>query len=154
MKTSFDELKSVSLSKSKKVLTKKVKDMNKNGKNIYKNIRGHENEINYKIYDVPSSLSELKRMVLSVTVVYPGKVNSEFKMTSGHSHSDSEDIYIFLQGKGQMVLNKKRINVKKNDIVSIKKGVWHRVINTGKSKLIFMPIIENVGMKELIRYKK
>jgi len=130
--------------KESKVIEKKVKDMISNGKNIYKNIKGHENEINYKVCDLPLKKTGLKDLVVSLTILYPGKIGKEFKMTTGHSHK-SEEVYFFLKGKGFIILDKKKIRVKKNDIVTVPSKVWHRVINTGKEKLIFLSIFQKYG---------
>jgi glucose-6-phosphate isomerase len=130
--------------KESKVIEKKVKDMVSNGKNIYKNIKGHENEINYKVCDLPFKKTGLKNIVVSMTILYPGKVGKEFKMTTGHSHK-SEEVYLFLKGKGFIILNKKKIKVKENDIISVPSNVWHRVVNTGKEKLVFLSIFQKYG---------
>lgn len=74
---------------------------------------GHENEINYKVYDLPVKISGLKHLCVSITVLYPGNVNSEPKMTTGHKHKNAEEVYLFLSGKGKMCVDKKVFNVKK-----------------------------------------
>jgi glucose-6-phosphate isomerase len=127
--------------KKMKVLRKKVKDMIIKGKNIYKNHKGFEEKINYEVYDLLSKKTGLRKLVVSMTVLYPGKVNKEFKMTTGHSHKQ-EEVYFFLEGKGLMALNKKRLRVKKNDLITVPGKTWHRVINTGKKKLVFLSIFE------------
>jgi oxalate decarboxylase/phosphoglucose isomerase-like protein (cupin superfamily) len=39
--------------------------------------------------------------------------------------------------------------VKKDFIALVKKNVWHRVINTGRKKLIFLSVFEKYGGEEL-----
>jgi glucose-6-phosphate isomerase len=123
---------------------KKVKEMLINGKNIYSNIKGHENEINYELYDLPLKKAGFENLVVSLTILYPGKVGREFKMTTGHKH-DKEEVYFFLDGNGLLLLDKKKFKVKKDCIALVKKNVWHRVINTGRKKLIFLSVFEKYG---------
>lgn len=131
-----------------KARIKKVEDMKIKGKNIYKNIKGHEKQVNYKIYDLPKTISKLKKLSVSITVLFPGKVNKEYKMTVGHSHKKAEEVYLFLEGSGKMQIRKRLTLVKKNDVLTVPKETWHRVINTGKKKLIFLSIFEKIGEEE------
>jgi len=71
--------------------------IDKEGNNIYENIFGCEDEKNYILYDVGNNITGLKRHVISVTELLPGKINEEYKMTTGHSHPQ-EEIYMFLKG--------------------------------------------------------
>ena len=63
-----------------KNLKLKVKDAVKNGKKIYKNIKGCENDINLFLIDLPIKKTGLKRLMVCMNYIYPKKVNSEFKM--------------------------------------------------------------------------
>jgi len=140
----FDTLKEIM--KHANFKEKKVKDMMDScGKNIYSNIQGHEEEINYKLYDLGTHVTGLKRHVISVTELFPGTVNGEPKMTTGHSH-ESEEIYFFKDGEGKMVLKYgngiKEIDVREGMCVTIPPNVWHRVINTGKDILRVLCIFE------------
>jgi glucose-6-phosphate isomerase len=118
---------------------KLVKDMLCDGKNIYKNIRGKEDEINYELFDTRLGL---KRHVVSMTVLFPGKVGEEYKMTTGHSHVGVEEIYYIISGSGRMIVGDEEKEVRAGDIISIPEGAWHRAINTGNDKLIFLAIFE------------
>jgi len=132
--------------KASKVIKKKVGNMISKGKNIYKNPKGHKNEINYEVYDLLSKKTGLRKLVISMTVLYTGKVGSEFKMTTGHSHKQ-EEVYFFLEGNGQIILNRKKLKVRKNYLITVPKKVWHRVINTGKKKLVFLSIFQKYGKR-------
>lgn len=90
-----------------------------------------DNEI-YKVYDLP----ELERLNVSLTELNPQK------STIGHSHSDAEEIYIFIDGKGIMEVGEKTIKVKTDDIVLVKAGDFHRVHNKTKKILKFWTIFE------------
>jgi len=117
----------------------KVKDAIVKGKVVYKNIKGHENEINEVLDDF--SNTGLRDIISCMNTLYPGKVNSEFKMTRGHSH-DAEEVYLVLSGKGYILINKKKVPIKKDDLITIPKNVWHRTVNTGKEKLVFLTIFQ------------
>jgi oxalate decarboxylase/phosphoglucose isomerase-like protein (cupin superfamily) len=126
----------------------KVKDAKKNGKSIYKNIRGHGNEINYILTDLPSKKTGFKKLIVSLVRLYPGKVNKEYKMSRGHKHN-AEEVYIFLEGTGQIIIEKKRMKVKKGDIVTIPKNKFHRTINTGRKNLVYLNVFEKHGSSHL-----
>ena len=119
----------------------KVKDAIKNGKNIYKNIKGHENEINEILTDLPQEKTGFEEHIICMNTLYPGKINGEFKMTRGHSH-DVEEVYIVLKGNGYFIFSNKKIPLKKGDLITIPKNIWHRTVNTGKEKLIFLTIFQ------------
>jgi oxalate decarboxylase/phosphoglucose isomerase-like protein (cupin superfamily) len=124
-----------------KTLKLKVKDARKNGKSIYRNISGHGNEINYVLTDMSPKKTGFKRLIVSLVKLYPGKVNREFKMSRGHKHN-AEEVYIFLEGTGQLLIGKKRMKVKKWDVVTIPAKKWHRTINTGRKNLVYLNVFE------------
>jgi len=141
MKTSLKKFKG-------KKLKLKVKDAKKKGKNIYKNIKGCENDINYVLIDLDSKKTGFKRLMLCLNTLYTGKVNKEFKMSRGHKHN-AEEVYIFLKGKGKIIVGKKKIDVKEGDIVTVPVNRWHRTVNTGKRKLVYLTIFEKSRHKHL-----
>jgi glucose-6-phosphate isomerase len=119
----------------------KVKDAIREGKNIYKNIKGHENEINEILIDLPDKKTGFKEHIVCMNMLFPGKINDEFKMTRGHFHN-VEEVYIVLKGKGNFILKDKKTSIRKGDLITIPKNVWHRTVNTGKEKLIFLTIFK------------
>ena len=129
----------------------KVKDATKKGKNIYKNIKGCENKINEILIDLPSKKSGLKKTMITMNIITSGKVNKQFKMTRGHKHK-TEEIYLFLEGKGQILIGKKRLKVKKGDLVTVPINSWHRVVNKGRNDLVFLTIFEKHGKSHLKSY--
>jgi mannose-6-phosphate isomerase-like protein (cupin superfamily) len=126
---------------SGKTLKLKVKDAIKDNKNIYKNSRGHENEINTVLVDLPTEKTGLENLMVCMNFLYPGKVNSEFKMTRGHKHN-AEEVYVFLKGRGQIMIGDKKYGVQKGDLVTIPINKYHRVFNTGKDRLTFLTVFE------------
>jgi oxalate decarboxylase/phosphoglucose isomerase-like protein (cupin superfamily) len=129
----------------------KVKEAIKNGKNIYKNIKGHENEINEVLIDLPSKKSGLKKLMVCMNFLYPGKINSQYKMTRGHKHN-ADEVYLILKGKGNIIIGNKKVNVKKGDLVTISSNKYHRTVNTGRVKLVFLTIFGKHGQSHLKSY--
>ena len=39
-------------------------------------------------------------------------------------------------------MDNEKIPVKKGDLITIPKNVWHRTVNTGKEKLVFLTIFQ------------
>jgi len=85
----------------------------------------------YKVYDLA-----LENLVLSMTILHEGK------STTGHSHDDTEEIYLFISGDGKMELNNENHDVVTGNIITVPRGVFHRVYNTGDSDLTFIAIFE------------
>ena len=76
----------------------------------------------------------LKNLVLSSTKLYRGQ------STRGHRHAGQEEVYLFVQGYGKMVVGDETdepFEVSPGDIVLIPDGAFHRVINDGEMNLIF-----------------
>ena len=59
---------------------------------------------------------------------------------SPHKHDDCEELYFFLEGKGEMKINDKTFEVKKNDFVVVEKGEWHSLKNLSSKKLFFFTV--------------
>ena len=73
----------------------------------------------------------LKNLVLSSTKLYKGQ------STRGHSHAGQEEVYIFVQGTGIMIIDEEKFRVISGDIMLIPDGAFHRVINDGEQNLLF-----------------
>jgi mannose-6-phosphate isomerase-like protein (cupin superfamily) len=81
----------------------------------------------------------MDNLVVSTTYLHPNK------KTRGHSHKETDEVYIFKSGTGIMVIDKEQINVGKFDIVKINSGAFHQVTNTGKTVLCFICIFSKYG---------
>jgi mannose-6-phosphate isomerase-like protein (cupin superfamily) len=101
-----------------------LKDFQKDVKRVKKNSR-------YDIYDF-----EMKNLTLSMTVLNP------LKETRGHEHKKIDEVYICLEGKGIIQIDKEKFPFKKNDIITIDQGSFHKVINTQNQKLKFISIFQ------------
>ena len=57
-----------------------------------------------------------------------------------HTHNDGEEIYYFLEGNGEMIINDKKFQVKKGDVVVVEVGESHSLKNPSANKLRFITI--------------
>lgn len=76
----------------------------------------------------------LNNLVLSSTRLYKGQ------STRGHRHAGQEEVYIFVQGYGHMIVGNEESEpfaVSPGDIVLIPNGAFHRVINDGEMHMQF-----------------
>ncbi len=85
----------------------------------------------YEVYDLG-----MQRLVASMTVLHP------HKETTGHAHSETEEIYFFLSGKGKIQVDDVTQDIKKNDLILIPDGCFHKVFNESDGDLIFLCIFE------------
>src|SRR3989344_9033776 len=91
----------------------------------------------YKVYDL-----KLEHLTVSITELHPGKE------TRGHSHENVEEVYLCLEGNGEIEVSlpagggQEKMPFGKGDVVTIPLGAFHRVYNKSKKDLKFMAIFE------------
>ncbi len=90
----------------------------------------------YDIYDYC-----MKDLVVSMTIMKPEQE------TRGHSHKNIDEVYICLEGKGEIEIEKKIYDFKENDIVTIPEGKFHKVKNKLKKKMAFLSVFEKYKRK-------
>ena len=76
----------------------------------------------------------LQGLVVSSTRLYRGH------QTRGHRHPGQEEVYVFVQGFGKMIVGNEHsepFNVGPGSVVLIPDGAFHRVINDGDSHMLF-----------------
>ena len=78
----------------------------------------------------------LNNLVLSSTLLHSGK------QTNGHKHEGKEEVYFFVSGIGEMLVDQERLKVKPGDIVLVEDGEFHRVYNTSKEDLYFVSVFD------------
>jgi mannose-6-phosphate isomerase-like protein (cupin superfamily) len=78
----------------------------------------------------------LTNLIVSSTTLHPGK------STSGHSHAGQEEVYQFVYGQGEMVVDGDRFQVMPGDVVLIPDGAFHRVFNTHVIDLYFVCVFD------------
>ena len=71
----------------------------------------HSNEI----YDVLDN-TNLNNLIVSKTILHAGK------KTGGHNHSGQEEVYIFMEGEGTMIVGTNTFEVKAGDTILISLG--------------------------------
>ena len=62
--------------------------------------------------------------------------------TYGHAHAGQEEVYFFVDGKGEMQVNDERFPVEGGDVICIEDGDFHRVFNTGHLGLYFVCVFD------------
>ena len=62
--------------------------------------------------------------------------------TNGHSHAGQEEVYMFIDGKGEMDIDGNRFRVEGGDVVCIEDAEYHRVFNTGHLGLYFVCVFD------------
>ena len=85
---------------------------------------------------VVSDNDTLKKLVTSITILNP------HHSTTGHSHAGQEEVYFFVDGKGEMQVNDERFPVEGGDVICIEDGDFHRVFNTGHLGLYFVCVFD------------
>ena len=76
--------------------------------------------------------SSLKNQSLAEATVAAGKA------TETHYHSQSEEIYYILQGRGKMTIEGETREIKEGDGVAILPGRRHTIANIGDENLVFL----------------
>ena len=62
------------------------------------------------------------------------------KTLDPHSHSDGSEFYLFLKGKGKMLVNKDWFEVTPGDFITVSKGLNHSLKNIKKESLEFITL--------------
>ena len=76
--------------------------------------------------------SIIKKQSLAEARVSPGEVTEE------HYHIQTEEIYYILQGKGLMIIDDEKQEVKKYDGIAIPPGARHKILNIGSDDLVML----------------
>ena len=82
----------------------------------------------YSVHD----LEYLENLNVSMTILHPGKA------TTGHDHEGIDEVYIVMDGKGEIQVDAKRFEIDTGDIILIKGGQFHQTFNTSKEDLVFI----------------
>ena len=82
-------------------------------------------------------------LAFGTTILYPGRVGSEYYMTKGHFHTvlETAEVYYTLEGEGFMVLedpsgDTMELALSKGQAVYVPRSYAHRTVNTGEKPLI------------------
>jgi mannose-6-phosphate isomerase-like protein (cupin superfamily) len=78
----------------------------------------------------------LNNLTVSTTRLKQGHI------TGGHSHDHQEEVYIFLSGKGEMILGDQTIPVEGGDVVVVPINTHHQVTALNGFAVYFMCVFE------------
>ena len=79
-----------------------------------------------------------KQLGYNLTVVPPGKVQCPF-----HSHRGEEEMFLILEGEGELRFGDKRYPLRRHDVIACPTGgaeVAHQIINTGTTDLRYLAL--------------
>ncbi len=100
-----------------------------------------EDPVIYEFYELgcPERAGDL---AFGTTILYPGKVGSEYYMTKGHFHTilDTSEVYYTLDGEGCMVMENMEGDtmerpLRKGEVLYVPRSYAHRMVNTGDTPL-------------------
>jgi len=97
----------------------------------------------YETFEAP--LPEASgHLMFGVTVLYPGRVGTEYFMTKGHYHERraTAEVYVALRGRGCLVLQAEGqgarvLPMEPGTVLYVAPGWAHRSVNTGDEPFIF-----------------
>ena len=125
-------------------------------------------QVAYEVYEYRPNTNP-GDLIFGTSILYPGKVGSEYYMTRGHIHAqgDRPEIYYCQTGRGVMLMENldgetNAVEMKPNDIVYVPPYWIHRSVNVGTTSLVtlfcypadsgqdYEIIARSGGMKSLI----
>jgi uncharacterized cupin superfamily protein len=85
-----------------------------------------------------------RQLGYNLTVLPPGKVQCPF-----HVHRSEEEMFLILEGEGELRFGDARYRLRKHDVVACPTGgpeLAHQIINTGTTELRYLALSTRVGM--------
>lgn len=79
-----------------------------------------------------------RQLGYSLTILPPGKVQCPF-----HSHRAEEEMFLILDGEGELRFGDQRYPIRKHDVIACPAGgpqVAHQIINTGLSDMRYLAL--------------
>jgi uncharacterized cupin superfamily protein len=90
-----------------------------------------------------------RKLGYNLTVLPPGKAQCPF-----HSHREEEEMFLVLDGEGELRFGNQRFNIRKHDVIACPTGdptVAHQIINTGTVPLRYLAL-SNLSDTEICEY--
>jgi uncharacterized cupin superfamily protein len=82
-----------------------------------------------------------RKLGYNLTVLPPGKAQCPF-----HSHRNEEEMFLILEGEGELRFGDRRYPLRRHDVVACPPGgpeVAHQIINTGRTELRYLAVSNN-----------
>jgi len=79
-----------------------------------------------------------RQLGYNLTVLPPGKAQCPF-----HSHHGEEEMFLILEGEGELRFGEKRYAIRKHDVIACPTGgpeVAHQIINTGTTTMRYLAL--------------
>jgi uncharacterized cupin superfamily protein len=79
-----------------------------------------------------------KKLGYNLTVLPPGKVQCPF-----HSHHGEEEMFLILEGEGELRFGEQRHPIRKHDVIACPPGgadVAHQILNTGTTTMRYLAL--------------
>jgi uncharacterized cupin superfamily protein len=92
-----------------------------------------------------SDLIGAKKLGYNLTVLPPGKVQCPF-----HCHHGEEEMFLILEGQGELRFGDKRYPIRKHDVIACPPGgpeVAHQIINTGSTTMRYLALSSLVDLE-------
>ena len=80
----------------------------------------------------------------NLTILPPGKTQCPF-----HSHHGEEEMFLILEGEGELRFGKERYSIRKHDVIACPTGgpdVAHQIINTGTVPMRYLSLSTRVEL--------
>jgi uncharacterized cupin superfamily protein len=90
-----------------------------------------------------------RKLGYNVTELPPGKAQCPF-----HSHREEEEMFLILDGEGELRFGERRFKLRRHDVVACPTGgaeVAHQIINTGTAPLRYLSL-SSVSATEVCEY--
>lgn len=86
-----------------------------------------------------------RQLGYNLTVLPPGKVQCPF-----HAHRAEEEMFLILEGEGELRFGDKRYPIRKHDVIACPTGgpeVAHQIINTGTTPMRYLALSNLVDLE-------
>jgi uncharacterized cupin superfamily protein len=90
-----------------------------------------------------------RKLGYNLTELPPGKAQCPF-----HSHREEEEMFLILEGEGELRFGEQRFKLRRHDLVACPTGgaeVAHQIINTGKTPMRYLSL-STVSTTEVCEY--
>jgi uncharacterized cupin superfamily protein len=90
-----------------------------------------------------------RKLGYNLTELPPGKAQCPF-----HSHRAEEEMFLILEGEGELRFGDQRYRIRKHDVIACPTGgadVAHQIINTGRTTMRYLSL-SNVADVEICEY--